>query len=62
MSVTRGGFRISEMEASASFLRNKYWVLRHGKSIPNERGLIVSSMVFFFLFFLKAFIFVFIAI
>ncbi|XP_010526544.1 PREDICTED: metal-independent phosphoserine phosphatase [Tarenaya hassleriana] len=28
----------------ASFLRNKYWVLRHGKSIPNERGLIVSSM------------------
>ncbi|XP_048317762.2 uncharacterized protein LOC107427201 [Ziziphus jujuba] len=32
------------MEATASFLRNKYWVLRHGKSIPNERGLIVSSM------------------
>ncbi|XP_052191655.1 uncharacterized protein LOC127800977 isoform X1 [Diospyros lotus] len=27
-----------------SFLRNKYWVLRHGRSIPNERGLIVSSM------------------
>ncbi|XP_054786075.1 uncharacterized protein LOC129292539 [Prosopis cineraria] len=27
-----------------SFLRNRYWVLRHGKSIPNERGLIVSSM------------------
>ncbi|GMN50085.1 hypothetical protein TIFTF001_019248 [Ficus carica] len=26
------------------FLRNKYWVLRHGKSIPNERGLIVSSL------------------
>ncbi|KAJ6897279.1 hypothetical protein NC651_023217 [Populus alba x Populus x berolinensis] len=26
------------------FLRNKYWVLRHGKSIPNEKGLIVSSM------------------
>jgi hypothetical protein len=26
-------------------LRNKYWVLRHGKSIPNEKGLIVSSMV-----------------
>ncbi|GAU43385.1 hypothetical protein TSUD_254680 [Trifolium subterraneum] len=25
-------------------LKNKYWVLRHGKSIPNERGLIVSSM------------------
>ncbi|XP_028801347.1 uncharacterized protein LOC114756567 [Neltuma alba] len=27
-----------------SFLRNRYWVLRHGRSIPNERGLIVSSM------------------
>ncbi|CAJ1971642.1 unnamed protein product [Sphenostylis stenocarpa] len=26
--------------------KNRYWVLRHGKSIPNERGLIVSSMVF----------------
>ncbi|CAL0318563.1 unnamed protein product [Lupinus luteus] len=25
-------------------LRNRYWVVRHGKSIPNERGLIVSSM------------------
>ncbi|XP_061344145.1 uncharacterized protein LOC133290100 isoform X2 [Gastrolobium bilobum] len=25
-------------------LKNRYWVLRHGKSIPNERGLIVSSM------------------
>ncbi|EOA17551.1 hypothetical protein CARUB_v10005910mg [Capsella rubella] len=24
--------------------KNRYWVLRHGKSIPNERGLIVSSM------------------
>ncbi|KAG7539732.1 Histidine phosphatase superfamily clade-1 [Arabidopsis thaliana x Arabidopsis arenosa] len=23
---------------------NRYWVLRHGKSIPNERGLVVSSM------------------
>lgn len=23
----------------------RYWVLRHGKSIPNEMGLIVSSMV-----------------
>ncbi|KAF9608601.1 hypothetical protein IFM89_010086 [Coptis chinensis] len=31
------------MEKS-SFLRNKYWVLRHGKSIPNEKGLIVSSL------------------
>ncbi|GLT85990.1 hypothetical protein SLE2022_041530 [Rubroshorea leprosula] len=29
---------------TSSFSRNKYWVLRHGKSIPNERGLIVSSM------------------
>lgn len=27
-----------------SFLQNKYWVLRHGKSIPNEKGIIVSSM------------------
>lgn len=34
---------------TTSFLRNKYWVLRHGKSIPNERGLIVSSLVSFFL-------------
>ncbi|MFS8025344.1 putative histidine phosphatase superfamily, clade-1 [Helianthus anomalus] len=24
--------------------RNRYWVLRHGKSIPNETGLIVSSL------------------
>ncbi|GJN12093.1 hypothetical protein PR202_ga30340 [Eleusine coracana subsp. coracana] len=24
--------------------RNKYWILRHGRSIPNERGLIVSSL------------------
>ncbi|XP_004140403.1 uncharacterized protein LOC101220672 isoform X1 [Cucumis sativus] len=29
--------------ATASFLRNRYWILRHGKSIPNEKGLIVSS-------------------
>lgn len=27
-----------------SFLRNSYWVLRHGKSVPNEKGLIVSSL------------------
>ncbi|KAI3446340.1 hypothetical protein Pfo_003005 [Paulownia fortunei] len=27
-----------------SFLKNRYWILRHGKSIPNERGLIVSSL------------------
>ncbi|XP_071700575.1 metal-independent phosphoserine phosphatase [Rutidosis leptorrhynchoides] len=25
-------------------LGNRYWILRHGKSIPNETGLIVSSM------------------
>lgn len=31
--------------ATASFLRNRYWILRHGKSIPNEKGLIVSSIV-----------------
>ncbi|XP_077246319.1 phosphoglycerate mutase family protein [Tasmannia lanceolata] len=30
--------------ATLSFLRNRYWVLRHGKSIPNEKGLVVSSM------------------
>ncbi|XP_021609802.1 uncharacterized protein LOC110613140 isoform X2 [Manihot esculenta] len=27
-----------------TFFRNRYWILRHGKSIPNERGLIVSSL------------------
>ncbi|CAH2075795.1 unnamed protein product, partial [Thlaspi arvense] len=32
------------MDLPASFVGNRYWVLRHGKSIPNERGLIVSSM------------------
>ncbi|PON66231.1 Histidine phosphatase [Parasponia andersonii] len=32
------------MESTTSFLRNGYWVLRHGKSIPNEKGLIVSSL------------------
>jgi broad specificity phosphatase PhoE len=25
-------------------LKNRYWVVRHGKSIPNEWGLIVSSI------------------
>ncbi|KAG4168577.1 Agropine synthesis reductase [Gossypium arboreum] len=30
--------------ATSSFLRNRYWILRHGKSIPNEKGLIVSSL------------------
>nr|CAN59902.1 hypothetical protein VITISV_002890 [Vitis vinifera] len=29
---------------TTSFFCNRYWVLRHGRSIPNERGLIVSSM------------------
>ncbi|MED6197830.1 hypothetical protein PIB30_060448 [Stylosanthes scabra] len=24
--------------------KNRYWIVRHGKSIPNEQGLIVSSM------------------
>ncbi|KAG7978389.1 hypothetical protein I3843_05G080400 [Carya illinoinensis] len=28
---------------TTSFGRNRYWVLSHGKSIPNEKGLIVSS-------------------
>ncbi|KAL5706190.1 hypothetical protein ACHQM5_024391 [Ranunculus cassubicifolius] len=27
-----------------AFVKNKYWVLRHGRSIPNERGIIVSSL------------------
>lgn len=34
-----------EMMGSRPWLKNKYWVLRHGKSIPNEKGLIVSSLV-----------------
>ncbi|XP_066350583.1 uncharacterized protein [Miscanthus floridulus] len=29
---------------SSPALRNKYWILRHGRSVPNERGLIVSSL------------------
>ncbi|CAL9022968.1 unnamed protein product [Prunus brigantina] len=33
-----------EMAETTTFLSNGYWVLRHGKSIPNERGIIVSSM------------------
>ncbi|XP_040379324.1 uncharacterized protein LOC102710368 isoform X2 [Oryza brachyantha] len=24
--------------------RNRYWILRHGRSVPNERGIIVSSL------------------
>lgn len=55
------GIRKSEItmdEESSSFLRNEYWILRHGKSIPNERGIIVSSMVcfrFLLVFFLTIF-------
>ncbi|XP_021774511.1 uncharacterized protein LOC110738419 [Chenopodium quinoa] len=30
--------------AASSLLKNKYWILRHGKSIPNQKGLIVSSL------------------
>ncbi|KAG8368012.1 hypothetical protein BUALT_Bualt15G0001000 [Buddleja alternifolia] len=26
------------------FLKNSYWILRHGKSIPNQRAIIVSSL------------------
>ncbi|KAJ4829731.1 hypothetical protein Tsubulata_020740 [Turnera subulata] len=32
------------MEREGWLLKNRYWVLRHGKSIPNEKGLIVSSL------------------
>ncbi|KAK1559162.1 hypothetical protein Q3G72_011323 [Acer saccharum] len=32
------------MDKTTSFLHNRYWILRHGKSIPNEKGLIVSSL------------------
>ncbi|KAL5858623.1 hypothetical protein ACOSQ3_006081 [Xanthoceras sorbifolium] len=32
------------MEKSTPFLWNRYWILRHGKSIPNEKGLVVSSL------------------
>lgn len=32
------------MAARCAFLGNSYWILRHGKSIPNEKGLIVSSL------------------
>ncbi|KAB1207830.1 hypothetical protein CJ030_MR7G024819 [Morella rubra] len=32
-----------DMETT-SLVRNRYWVLRHGMSVSNERGLIVSSM------------------
>ncbi|RCV32693.1 hypothetical protein SEVIR_7G007100v4 [Setaria viridis] len=29
---------------SPAILRNRYWIVRHGRSVPNERGLIVSSL------------------
>ncbi|OEL12567.1 hypothetical protein BAE44_0026414, partial [Dichanthelium oligosanthes] len=29
---------------SPAILRNSCWILRHGRSVPNERGLIVSSL------------------
>ncbi|KAK1303472.1 hypothetical protein QJS10_CPB11g02135 [Acorus calamus] len=29
--------------AGSALFRNRYWVLRHGKSIPNERGIIVNG-------------------
>ncbi|KAL5856245.1 hypothetical protein ACOSQ4_006047 [Xanthoceras sorbifolium] len=32
------------MEETTPFMRNRYWILRHGKSIPNEKGLVVSSL------------------
>lgn len=32
------------MATTPAFTRNRYWILRHGKSIPNEKGLIVSSL------------------
>ncbi|KAK4437560.1 hypothetical protein Salat_0089900 [Sesamum alatum] len=34
----------SEKSGFQLFLNNRYWILRHGKSIPNERALIVSSL------------------
>lgn len=39
--------KIKSNETMCVVTKNRYWVLRHGKSIPNERGLIVSSMVRF---------------
>ncbi|TVU07188.1 hypothetical protein EJB05_47231 [Eragrostis curvula] len=30
--------------AQPPMFRNRYWILRHGRSVPNERGLIVSSL------------------
>lgn len=40
-----GSQRVEVEMEETTFFRNRYWILRHGKSIPNERGLIVSSLV-----------------
>ncbi|XP_025880663.1 uncharacterized protein [Oryza sativa Japonica Group] len=34
----------SSPPAPAPSFRNRYWILRHGRSVPNERGIIVSSL------------------
>ncbi|KAL8536291.1 hypothetical protein ACS0TY_011782 [Phlomoides rotata] len=48
MLVEKGGVIVSayhEMGSGyQSFMNNKYWILRHGRSIPNEKGLVVSSL------------------
>ncbi|XP_050232684.1 metal-independent phosphoserine phosphatase [Mercurialis annua] len=35
---------MEEKEEAKCSSENRYWILRHGKSIPNETGLIVSSL------------------
>lgn len=35
---------MSGSSPSPPIFRNRYWILRHGRSVPNERGLIVSSL------------------
>uniref|UniRef100_A0A453AH72 Uncharacterized protein n=2 Tax=Aegilops tauschii subsp. strangulata TaxID=200361 RepID=A0A453AH72_AEGTS len=42
-SQMEGSTGNSPAAAPAAF-RNRYWILRHGRSVPNERGLIVSSL------------------
>ncbi|XP_044455008.1 agropine synthesis reductase [Triticum aestivum] len=56
LTQTLGSFpssrvRVGQMEGSTGnspapppAFRNRYWILRHGRSVPNERGLIVSSL------------------
>ncbi|XP_011088700.1 uncharacterized protein LOC105169853 [Sesamum indicum] len=39
LSSSESGWHPSQL-----FLNNRYWILRHGKSIPNQRALIVSSL------------------